>query len=73
MMHDRTYYPAEVSCPSYPIEMQIIAIDSTSFVLGEIPDGIVRAIRLSVIVKPKDCTQARLESDGPFLAAGLNH
>jgi hypothetical protein len=31
--------------PKYPIESQVIAIDSTNFTLGQIPDGLVGAIR----------------------------
>ena len=35
----------------YPIENQVVAIDTTNFTLGQIPDGLVGAVRASIITK----------------------
>lgn len=57
---------------SYPFEYQVIAIDSTSFVLGYVHDGIVGATRASLIIKPANQTQQHLELYGPFLTVITN-
>lgn len=53
--------------PKYPKEIQVVAIDSTSFTLGHIEDGIIGAIRASVIVKPAGKSEWSLEKYGPHL------
>jgi len=53
--------------PKYPRDSNVIAIDSTSFTLGHIPDGIIGAVRLSVIEKPLGRPTPRLERYGPYL------
>lgn len=53
--------------PRYPKEIEVIAIDSTSFTLGHIEDGIVGAIRASVVVKPVDQSRCKLEKYGPHV------
>ncbi|MEP0826032.1 MAG: DNA double-strand break repair nuclease NurA, partial [Nitrososphaera sp.] len=58
--------------PEYPRNVQVIAIDSTSFPLGEIPDGLVCATRASVIVKPSNAATQQLQSYGPFITAITN-
>jgi hypothetical protein len=42
-----------ISSSFYPMERQLIAVDFISFVLAEIPDGIVGTIEF-IVVKPKD-------------------
>lgn len=58
--------------PAYPKDLQVIAIDSTSYPLGEIPDGLVCATRASVIVKPAGGNSPQLQSYGPFVTAITN-
>jgi hypothetical protein len=53
--------------PRYPKEIQVVAIDSTSFTLGQIPDGVVGAIRVSVVVKPANESRRRLDRFGPYI------
>ncbi len=53
--------------PMYPSEMTVVAIDSTSFCLGHIPEGVVGSLRVSVISKPTGHTCCKLERYGPFL------
>ena len=53
--------------PRYPKETQVVAIDSTSFTLGHIPDGLVGAIRASVIVKPANESRWKLHRYGPHI------
>lgn len=57
--------------PVYPQDA-IVAIDSTSFCLGHIPEGLVGAIRLSVIIKTSDSLNHSLEHYGPYLVAVTN-
>ena len=58
--------------PKYPLDSQVIAIDSTSIVLGQLPDGLVGAVRASVIVKPAGKTGHSLERYGPYLVPVTN-
>ena len=58
--------------PKYPIDRQVIAIDSTSITLGQIPDGLVGAIRASIITKPAGRTEHSLEKYGPYLIPVTN-
>lgn len=58
--------------PKYPIAGQAIAIDSTSFTLGELTDGLVGAVRASVIIKPAGKTHHSLERYGPYLVPITN-
>lgn len=58
--------------PKYPLDSQVIAIDTTNFTLGNLPDGFVGAIRASVIIKPKGTTTHKLEHYGPYLIAVTN-
>lgn len=53
--------------PRYPLEANVVAIDSTSLTLGYIPDGIIGGIRASVIIKPPGTAARRLERYGPYL------
>jgi hypothetical protein len=53
--------------PKYPIETRIIAIDSTNFTLGQIPDGLVGAVRASIVTKAPGATSHSLEKYGPYL------
>ena len=55
--------------PKYPKETQVVAIDSTSLILGQIPDGLVGALRVSVVVKPAGESRWKLTHYGPFLVA----
>lgn len=58
--------------PSFPKDKTIVAIDSTGFQLGQIRDGLVVAVRASVIVKPRGLNQQQLELYGPYLSAVTN-
>jgi hypothetical protein len=58
--------------PKYPIESQVLAIDSTSFTLGQLPDGLVGAVRASIIIKPAGKTGYSLEQYGPYLVPITN-
>jgi len=58
--------------PEYPVDAQVIAIDSTSITLGELPDGLVGAIRASIITKPIGKTTHSLERYGPYLVPVTN-
>lgn len=53
--------------PKYPYSKEVVAIDSTSFTLGHIPEGVVISVRLSVIIKPPNSNSHRLERYGPYL------
>ncbi len=53
--------------PIYPLSSTVVAIDSTSFTLGQIPDGVVIAVRISIIIKPPGKNSHRLERYGPYL------
>jgi hypothetical protein len=59
--------------PSFPLARPVVAIDSTSVVLGYVPEGLVGAIRASVIIKPKDKTMHAMERYGPYLAVITNY
>jgi len=58
--------------PKYPLDTQVIAIDTTSFTLGQIPDGLVGAVRASIITKQAGKTSHTLEKYGPYLAGITN-
>lgn len=58
--------------PKYPVESQVIAIDSTNFTLGQIPDGLVGAVRASIITKAPNRTSHSLEKYGPYLVPITN-
>ena len=58
--------------PKYPIDTKVIAIDTTNFTLGNIPDGLVGAVRASIITKPPGKTSHNLEKYGPYMAAITN-
>jgi len=53
--------------PRYPKDTAVVAIDSTSFVLGQISDGVVGAIRASVVTKPAGEPDWNLERYGPHI------
>ena len=58
--------------PRYPIEDQVVAIDTTNFTLGQIPDGLVGAVRASIITKAPNKTSHSLEKYGPYLVGVTN-
>ena len=58
--------------PKYPIDSQVVAIDSTSITLGQLPDGLVGAVRASIIIKPAGKTSHSLERYGPYLVPVTN-
>jgi hypothetical protein len=58
--------------PRYPEGTQVIAIDSTSITLGQLPDGLVGAVRASIVVKPAGSTNRSLERYGPYLVPVTN-
>jgi len=60
---------AQFLTPRYPKENQVIAIDTTSLTLGHILDGVVGAIRASVVVKPANESRWKLERYGPYLVS----
>ncbi|MEI7827323.1 MAG: DNA double-strand break repair nuclease NurA [Euryarchaeota archaeon] len=59
--------------PDFPLDRRVVAIDSTSVVLGYVPEGLVGAIRASVILKPEGKTQHALERYGPYLVVVTNY
>jgi hypothetical protein len=59
--------------PKYPIDTQVVAIDSTSVALGQLPDGLVGAVRASIIIKPAGTTTHCLERYGPYMVPVTNH
>jgi len=63
----QTQIESEPLEPKYPIERTVLAIDSTSFALGYIPDGLVGVVRASIIEKPAGQNRQRLERYGPLL------
>ena len=58
--------------PRYPLDAQLIAIDSTSSALGSLTDGLVGVVRASVIFKQANKTTHSLERYGPYLVAITN-
>jgi hypothetical protein len=58
--------------PKYPTDNQVIAIDSTSVTLGQLPDGLVGAVRASIIIKPASKMGHSLERYGPYLVPVTN-
>ncbi|MGD0171015.1 MAG: hypothetical protein ABSB81_02645 [Halobacteriota archaeon] len=53
--------------PQFPFDRDVIAIDSTSIVLGYVPEGLVGAIRASVIVRPEGKKRHRKDQYGACL------
>ena len=58
--------------PKYPINRQVLAIDTTNFTLGQITDGLVGALRGSIVKKPTRRTTHSLERYGPYLVPITN-
>ena len=58
--------------PKYPISRQVLAIDTTNFTLGQITDGLVGALRGSIVIKPTRRTTHSLERYGPYLVPITN-
>lgn len=58
--------------PKYPLDTEVVAIDTTNFTLGNIPDGLVGAVRASIITKPAGSTSHSMEKYGPYMAAITN-
>ena len=50
-----------IAISAHPIEDQVVAIDTTNFTLGQIPDGLVGAVRASIITKAPNKTSHSLE------------
>jgi hypothetical protein len=59
----------EYLTPRFPTEENVVAIDATELVLGYIPDGIVAAVRASLVTKTPTDNAHHLERHGPFLIA----
>jgi hypothetical protein len=59
--------------PQFPLDRDVIAVDSTGVVLGYIPEGLVGAIRASVIIKPKGTKRYRRDQYGAYLVAVTNY
>lgn len=57
----------------FPLDHDVVAIDSTSIALGYVPEGLVGAIRASVIIKPKGKKQHRKEQYGAYLVVITNY
>ena len=53
--------------PVYPKDVQAVGIDATSLSLGDLPDGIVGAVRAALVRKPAQAVNHRLELYGPRL------
>ena len=53
--------------PHFPHDVNVTAIDSTSTVLGQLPDGLVGAVRASLIIKLPGRTDHRMERYGPYV------
>ena len=58
--------------PVYPKDVQIVGIDATSLSLGDLPDGIVGAVRAALVRKPAHASSHRLELYGPRLVPITN-
>ena len=58
--------------PKYPAETTVVAIDSTGFALGYVPEGLVAALRASVVTRLAGESKHRLERYGPYLIALTN-
>jgi hypothetical protein len=65
--------PINTFDPEFPLDRRVVAIDSTSVVLGYVPEGLVGAIRASVILKPEGKTQHSMERYGPYLVVVTNY
>jgi hypothetical protein len=59
--------------PQFPLNNRVVAIDSTSVVLGYVPEGLVGAIRASVVLKPEDSTNHQMQRYGPYLVVVTNY
>ncbi|MGZ4911275.1 MAG: hypothetical protein ACXV5G_11250 [Halobacteriota archaeon] len=57
----------------FPLDRTVVAIDSTSVVLGYVPEGLVGAIRASVITKPEGATYHHMDRYGAYLVAVTNY
>jgi len=69
---EREKQEATAITPRYPIDSKVLAIDTTNFTLGQIPDGLVGALRASIISKPSGKTSHNLERYGPYLVPITN-
>ena len=58
--------------PVYPKDVQAVGIDATSLSLGDLPDGIVGAVRAALVRKPAQAVNHRLELYGPRLVPITN-
>ncbi len=58
--------------PRYPMDSKVLAIDTTNFTLGQIPDGLVGALRGSIITKPSGKTSHSLKRYGPYMVPITN-
>jgi hypothetical protein len=58
--------------PKYPLKSQVLAIDTTNFTLGQITDGLVGALRGSIIKKSPKKTTHSLQRYGPYLVPITN-
>jgi hypothetical protein len=58
--------------PKYPTESDVLAIDSTGFILGYMSEGVVGTLRASVVTKRAGESRRKLELYGPYLIAITN-
>ncbi|MGZ4934371.1 MAG: DNA double-strand break repair nuclease NurA, partial [Halobacteriota archaeon] len=65
--------PASSFDPQFPLDHTVVAIDSTSVVLGYVPEGLVGALRASVITKPEGSTHHHMDRYGAYLAVITNY
>jgi hypothetical protein len=72
-IHTGARPPITTFDPQFPLDRHVVAIDSTSVVLGYVPEGLVGAIRASVIQKPEGKTQHAMERYGPYLVVVTNY
>lgn len=68
IVHDELPMGTMHLAPKFPSESDVIAIDSTGLVLGVIPDGLVAALRASIVTKTTE-NKHMLEHYGPYLMA----
>ncbi|MGZ4848463.1 MAG: DNA double-strand break repair nuclease NurA [Halobacteriota archaeon] len=69
----RTRVPTTSFEPQFSVNCRVVAIDSTSVVLGYVREGLVGAIRASVITKPEGTTRHQLKHFGPYLSVITNY
>jgi len=65
--------PIRFFSPQFPLNNRVVAIDSTSVVLGYVPEGLVGAIRASIILKPEGATSHKMQRYGPYLVVVTNY